>query len=52
MPEFEITISYSKIVDATDKQDAQRIIDSIERQSNLGDEYGPFDSIHVFYCSA
>lgn len=48
MAQFEITISYSKIIDAADKADAQVVIDRIERESNLDGEYGPFSSLDVF----
>lgn len=48
MPKFEITISYSKIIDAADKDDAERIVRDIEYKSNLDNEYGPFESTDVF----
>ena len=48
MAQFEITISYSKIIDAADKAEAQRIIENIAQQSNLDDEYGPFSSLDAF----
>lgn len=45
MKRFEITLSYSKVIDAMSEEDAQSIIDRIERDSPLADEYGPFDTL-------
>ena len=45
---FEITISYSKTIEASDEDEARRILDDIELKSNLDDEYGPFSSLDVF----
>lgn len=45
MQKFEITLSYSKIIEAVDEADAQAAIDRIENDSPLDDEYGPFSSL-------
>lgn len=48
MPKFDISISYMKTVDASDKEEAERIAESICSSSNLDSEYGPFRSLDVF----
>lgn len=45
---YEITLAYSKEVEVESAEDAQKIIDDIERQSTLNDVYGPFDAIDVW----
>lgn len=48
MPKYDITISYSKTIDAADADEAWHILREIEYRSNLDDEYGPFNSTDAF----
>lgn len=44
MKRFEISITYSKIVEAADEEDARQMIERIASEGTLDGEYGPFSS--------
>jgi hypothetical protein len=48
MPKFDITISYSKTIEAADEDAAKETLRQIEAYSNLDTEHGPFSSLDVY----
>lgn len=48
MRRFEITITYSKVIEAYDEDDASRIVADTAANSNLVGEYAPFNDMQVY----
>lgn len=48
MSKFQISITYTKVVDAADKEEAEGVISTIAERSNLDAENGPFSTLDCF----